>query len=154
MSYLNLFKEKNIISELKTSDKRGIIEEMVDYAISKSLLAKTKRKTVIEALLEREKMGSTGLGKGIAIPHVKIKGFTGELALLGRSRPGVDFKSIDGEPVHIFFLLVSAAKDADKHLSILQWISGLARHQDFKRFIVGAANAKEILGILSEITST
>jgi mannitol/fructose-specific phosphotransferase system IIA component (Ntr-type) len=151
MNHLNLFKEKNIIADLKAGDKREVLEEMVEYSIEKGLLAKTKKKAVIEALLEREKLGSTGLGNGIAIPHVKIKGFQGDLALVARSKSGIDFKSVDGEPVIIFFLLVSSTEEAENHLSILQWISGLARHQDFKSFIRGAADGKEILGILKEI---
>jgi len=151
MNHLNLFKEKNVISDLKSLDKRGVLEEMVEYAISKKLLAKTKKKTVIEALLAREKLGSTGLGNGIAIPHVKIKGFQDDLAILARSKRGVDFKSIDGEDVNIFFLIVSSTEESEKHLGILQWISGLARHQDFKSFVRGASDAKGILGILKEI---
>ena len=152
MNHLNLFKEKNIIMDLEAEDKRGVLEEMVDYAISKNLLPKAKKKTVIEALLAREQLGSTGLGNGIAIPHVKIKGFQGDLALLARSSQTVDFKSIDGEPVQIFFLILSSTEEAETHLSILQWISNLARHQDFKSFIRGAKDEKEIVGILKEIS--
>ncbi len=153
MNHLDLFKEKNIIAELQETDKRGVLEEMVDYAVSSNLLAKTKKKPVIEAIMAREQLGSTGLGNGIAIPHVKIKGFQGDMSLIGRSTRGVDFKSIDGEHVSIFFMIVSSSEDAEKHLSILQWISGLARHRDFKSFALGAADAKEILGILREIGS-
>lgn len=152
MNYLNLFKEKNIVLNLKATDKRSGIEEMVDFAIAADLLAKTKKKAVIEALMAREKLGSTGLGRGVAIPHVKIEGFSGDLALMARSSSGVEFNSIDGEAVYILFLIVSPAKDAEKHLSILQWISGLARNQDFNNFIRGASDEKEIVGILKEMS--
>ncbi len=152
MNYLNLFKEKNIILTLESTDKRSAIEEIVDSAISSDLLAKNKKKIVIEALLAREKLGSTGLGRGVAIPHVKIEGFSGDLAVLARSNKGVEFNSIDGEAVFILFLIVSPAKDAEKHLSILQWISSLARHQDFNNFIRGASDEKEIVGILKEMS--
>jgi len=83
---------------------------------------------------------------------VKIEGFSGDLAVLARSNKGVEFNSIDGEAVFILFLIVSPAKDAEKHLSILQWISSLARHQDFNNFIRGASDEKEIVGILKEMS--
>jgi len=151
MNHSDLFVEVNIIADLQATDKRSVLEEMIDYAIEKELIPKNKKKTVIEALLAREQLGSTGLGNGIAIPHVKIKGFHNDLALAARSIRGVDFKSVDGEAVNVFFLLVSSAEQADRHLSILQWISRIARHQDFKSFVRGAKDAKEIVGILKEI---
>ena len=151
MNHLSCFKEKNIISDLQATDKAGAIAEMIEYAISSGLLSKNKKKLVTESLLSREKLGSTGLGRGVAIPHVKVEGFSGDLNLLARSKQGVEFNSVDGEPVYILFLIVSPAKDAEKHLSMLQWISGLARHQDFNNFIRGAADKKEIVGILKEM---
>jgi mannitol/fructose-specific phosphotransferase system IIA component (Ntr-type) len=151
MNHLNLFKEKNVILDIKSSDKRSVLEEMIDHAIENKLLAPKKKKSTIEALLAREQLGSTGLGNGIAIPHVKVKGFADDLAILARSQNGIDFRSIDGEDVNIFFLIVSSTEDSEKHLSILQWISGLARHRDFKSFVKGATDEKEIVSILKEI---
>jgi mannitol/fructose-specific phosphotransferase system IIA component (Ntr-type) len=152
MTYSHLFKEKNIIEDVKAVEKRGVIEEMLEVAVDRGFCPKTKKKSIMEALLEREKLGSTGLGHGVAIPHVKIDGFQGQVSILARSRSGVDFNAVDGEPVNILFLLISSKKDAEGHLSILQWISRLARHQDFGSFIRNAKDSKEIFGIIKEFS--
>lgn len=153
MSYSELYQENNIIDDLESTEKRAVIEEMIDIAVSRDLCAKSKKKSILDALLEREKLGSTGLGHGVAIPHVKIDGFQGQVAILARSKSGVDFNAVDGEAVHIFFLLVSPLTDAAEHLSILQWISRMARHQDFASFVKNAKDEKEICGIIQEFSS-
>ncbi len=150
MSYSQLFKEKNIVDDVKAVEKREAIEELIDAAVSRGLCPKTKKKVILESLLDREKLGSTGLGHGVAIPHVKIDGLQGSVSLLARSKEGVDFNAVDGEAVHIFFLLISSSKDAEGHLSILQWISRLARHQDFGSFVRNAKDSKEIFSIVKE----
>jgi mannitol/fructose-specific phosphotransferase system IIA component (Ntr-type) len=150
MSYSHLFKEKNIIEDLKSVEKKALLEELIDTAVERGLCPKNKKKAVLDSMLEREKLGSTGLGHGIAIPHVKIDGFQGQTSLLARSKSGVDFGAVDGEPVYIFFILVSPLLDAAEHLSILQWISRMARHQDFVSFVKNAKDAKEMLGIINE----
>jgi mannitol/fructose-specific phosphotransferase system IIA component (Ntr-type) len=151
MSYTHLFKDVNIAEDLEATEKKAVIEEMIDLVVSRGLCPKNKKKVVLDALLEREKLGSTGLGHGIAIPHVKIEGYQGQISLLGRSKSGVDFGAVDGEPVYIFFLLVSPSVDAAEHLSILQWISRMARNQDFTSFIKNAKDTKEIVGIIKEL---
>ena len=123
MTYTHLFKEKSIIEDVQAVEKREVIEEMLDTAVTRGVCPKNKKKVILEALLEREKLGSTGLGHGVAIPHVKVDGFQGQISILARSRAGVDFNAVDGEPVNIFFLLISSSKDAEGHLSILQWLS-------------------------------
>lgn len=150
MSYSNLFKEKNIVEDLQSVEKRALLEELIDTAVDRGLCPKNKKKAVLDSLLEREKLGSTGLGHGIAIPHVKIEGFQGQTSLLARSKNGVDFGAVDGENVYVFFILVSPLLDAAEHLSILQWISRMARHQDFVSFVKNAKDAKEMLGIINE----
>ncbi len=152
MSYLQLFKENNIIEDLGAVEKKMVIEEMLDFAVSQGVFPKNKKKSTFEALLDREKLGSTGLGHGVAIPHVKIDGCQERLMLMARSKAGVDFSAVDGEPVYILFLLVSSTGHAEEHLSILQWISRMARHQDFSRFVRNAKNGKEICGILKELS--
>lgn len=150
MTYSNLFREKNIVDDLQAEEKRAVMEEMMDAAIERGLCPKSRRKVILEGLLERERLGSTGLGHGVAVPHVKIDGLQNRISILARSKRGVDFNAVDGEPVSIFFLLVSSKKDADEHLSVLQWISRLARHQDFGSFVRNAKDSKEIHSIVKE----
>jgi len=150
MSYVHLFKESNVIENLESQEKKAVIEELIETVVSRNLSPKNRKKQLIDSLLEREKLGSTGLGHGIAIPHVKIDGYQGQVAVLARSKQGVDFNAVDGEPVYIFFLLISPSVDAAEHLSILQWISRIARHQDFVSFVKHAKDSKEMLSIIKE----
>jgi len=150
MTFSHLFEENNIIEEIKATEKKAAIEEMIDIAVERGICPKSRKKSAFEAVLEREKLGSTGLGHGVAIPHVKIDGLQGQVSILTRSKEGIDFSAIDGEPVHVLFFLISATKNADEHLRILQWISRMARHQDFVKFIRNAKDTKEILGIVKE----
>lgn len=114
---------------LTAPDKEGILKELVD------ILAEVKdvgdRKAIVKALLERESLGSTGIGQGIAIPHGKTDRVKELVAVLGISRKGVNFDALDGEAVYIFFLLVAPKETAGPHLKALAQISRLLRDSYF-----------------------
>jgi PTS system fructose-specific IIC component len=104
------------------------------------------------ALLEREKLGSTGIGNGYAIPHVKHGSVKDLEVALGISRYGIDFNSIDGEPVTHVFLIVANPEAPEEYLRLLQWIAKIARNQDFTRFLRNAKDVPEILSLLREMS--
>lgn len=99
---------------------------------------------LVETLLEREKLGSTGIGDGVAIPHGKVPGLPGLLASFGRSRPGVDFRAIDGKPTHLFFALFAPENSAGAHLKALARISRLFKNPAFRAAILEAPDAAAI----------
>jgi PTS system nitrogen regulatory IIA component len=121
----DLLKEKYIELDLKEKEKTKLIAELVD------IVAKPKRrkdgKALFKAILEREKLGSTGIGNGVAVPHAKIKGIKKPLLILGRSPEGVDFDSLDGEKTYLFFMLISPQEEVGLHLKILAKISHLVK---------------------------
>lgn len=121
----DLLKEKYIELNLKQKEKTKLIAELVD------VVAKTSRikdgKALFKAISEREKLGSTAIGKGVAIPHAKIKGVKKPLLVLGRSAEGVNFNSLDGEKTYLFFLLISPQEEVGLHLKILAKISHFVR---------------------------
>ena len=108
----------------------------------------TDREKVLQAVLEREKIMSTGIGDGIAIPHGKSDAVNGLAAALGIHKRGVDFESLDGEPAYVFFLLVSPADVSGPHIKALARISRLLKNDDFKRKLIDASTAEEILEII------
>ena len=105
---------------------------------------------MIEILLERESLGSTGIGEGVAIPHGKSKEVKKILASFGRSLPGMDFQSLDGKPTHLFFLLVAPENSAGMHLKALAQISRLMKDQTFRKRLMEANIGEEIYSVFSE----
>lgn len=130
MKITDFLDPKAIKIGIEATDKEGILKELVDVLADVKDLG-ADRKAIVKALLERENLGSTGIGQGIAIPHGKTERVTGLVAVLGISRKGVNFDALDGEPVYIFFLLVAPKDTAGPHLKALAQISRLLRDNYF-----------------------
>jgi len=137
-----------IIPGLSSNNKDGALRELV------RVLAQVERQVdedrMMEILLERESLGSTGIGEGVAIPHGKSKDVKKLLASFGRSLPGLDFQSMDGKPAHLFFLLVAPENSAGIHLRALARISRLMKDQVFRKRLMEVSSAEEIYALFSE----
>ena len=125
-----------VIPELTSKNKKEVLEELVSVIVKQNKLI--NKEELIEVLLEREKLGSTGIGDGIAIPHGKLKNIGALLASFGKSIDGVDFDSMDGKPTHLFFLLVAPENSAGIHLKALARISRLLKDSSFKQDLMEA----------------
>ncbi len=123
-----------VISDLKGTSKKEVVAELVN-ALKEANLVQDAGKAV-GVVLEREKLGSTGIGDGVAIPHGKLKGIPNILCAFGRSKEGIDFDAVDGKPVHIFFLLIAPEDSASLHLKMLSRISKILRDPSFRRSLV------------------
>src|SRR5688572_32645562 len=114
MKILDILPRENVIGEVRGSTKLEVLSELADaVSASRSAIARYR---LVEVLLEREKLGSTAIGEGIAIPHGKLPGLGSVLAAFGRSRTGVDLASLDGGPTHHFLLLVAPEDSSGAHL--------------------------------------
>lgn len=138
--------EKCMNLNLKATNKKEVLEELVDLLIKAGEI--DDREEMVKVLLEREKLGSTGIGEGIAIPHGKTRTVKKLVAAFGRSGKGVDFNSLDGEPAHLFFLLVAPHDSAGPHLKALARISRLLKEQDFREELMKAPNSEILLDII------
>ena len=147
---LDMFKVEAIIHELKASTKPDVIEEMVAAAMAGGVLPRARRQQAVEALSAREGRGSTGLGMGIAIPHAKLEGLRRHAGVVARSSEGVEFRAVDGEPVHVLVMLISPESRPEEHLSLLRWVSTLSRDPDFISFIRQARTGQDIYEVLQE----
>jgi len=103
---------------------------------------------LLETLLDREKLGSTGIGEGVAIPHGKVPGLPGLMASFGRSTPGIDFRAIDGRPTHLFFTLFAPENSAGAHLKALARISRIFKNPAFREAILKAPGADEVYRLI------
>jgi PTS system nitrogen regulatory IIA component len=149
MKILDILDKRLILPQLTSKTKEGVLRELV-HVLSQVEKQVNEDRTV-EILLERESLGSTGLGEGVAIPHGKSKEVKKILASFGRSLPGLDFQSLDGKPTHLFFLLIAPENSAGMHLKALAQISHLMKDQAFRQRLMEANSADEIYSIFSDL---
>lgn len=150
MNITDFLSKKAITTDIKSTKKEEVIKELVDLLINAGEIEKRYRNKLIEALMARESLGSTAIGQGIAIPHAKSDCVEKLVAAFGLSKMGVDFDSLDGEPVYIFFLLVAPQDSAGPHLKALARISRLLKDKYFRDNLRACQEDKAIIKIISQ----
>ena len=146
MNLLDILSPESTIVDLKGESKEDIIAELVNSLPVGDAI--TDRDQVLQAVLDREKIMSTGIGDGIAIPHGKSAAVTELVAAMGTQRRGIDFDALDGEPAFVFFLLVSPANVSGPHIKALARISRLLKNDEFKKKLIDANSAEEIIATI------
>jgi PTS system nitrogen regulatory IIA component len=142
MKLSDLIHEENVIPDLKARDKKGVLEELVDTLVERE--PTVDKSALVKVLLERERLGSTGIGDGVAIPHGKFSGLNQPSIAFGKSRKGLDFESMDGEPTHLFFLLVAPEDSASVHLKALARIAKILKNSAFRKELMEVSGREEI----------
>lgn len=140
-----------VIDDLAAADKDAVLKAIVKRVVDAKRLPKRSQDAVLERLRSREKLGSTGIGNGVAVPHVKGDEIKKLSLVVARIKAGVDYKAIDGRAVTTLFLILAPLARPEDHLQALRWISGLARNADFRRFFLAAADAAAIRELLTEM---
>ena len=148
MKVSDLLEEKFIINGFKGETKEEIIMELVD--LFKDDQRTSNLDDVKFCVLEREKIMSTGVGKGFAIPHGKTNSITDILAAFGKSEKAIDYNALDGEPVYLVFLLVGKDAFVGKHIKLLSRISRLMNSDEFRKKLMNAKEKNEIVKIFKE----
>ena len=146
MKIIDLLDPKCILPDLQAANKRGVLEELATALVSGH--KEVTLQAVVEVLLERERLGSTGIGDNIAIPHGKLPQLSRMLLGFGRSLKGVDFDSMDGKPSHLFFLLLAPVNSSGLHLKALAKISRMLMSQTFREGLMESKGAEEILRLI------
>ena len=148
MKIVDFLNEKAVLANLKATNKEGVIRELVD------ILAKAEgirnKEELVTVLLNREALGSTGIGQGVGIPHGKTDAVKKLVAAFGICHQGVNFDALDGEPVFIFFLLVAPEDSAGPHLKGLARISRLLKDKFFRESLKQMTDEKSILRLIRE----
>jgi PTS system nitrogen regulatory IIA component len=148
MKIMDFLNKKAVSVNIKSTDKEGVIRELVGL-LSNATEVKNKE-DLINSVLAREALGSTGIGQGIGIPHAKSQNVKELVAAFGLSKNGVDFDSLDGEPAHIFFLLLAPEESAGPHLKALARISRMLKDKYFRELLRKAKDENEVLHIIQE----
>lgn len=150
MKFSDFVKTEAIKSELTASDKESVIRELVQSLVDSDQLANDDQESIVQAILKREELGSTGIGRGIAVPHTKHPSVPHPVGTVGVSGAGVDFQSLDGEKVQLFFMLISPPDQPNEHLRALENISKQLQDETFCRFLKQSKSAADIQQILEE----
>ncbi|PLX15745.1 MAG: PTS sugar transporter subunit IIA [Candidatus Muiribacterium halophilum] len=146
MELSNVLREDAIIMDIKSKDKDSIIEELIDSLKEKNIIScgDSFKKSVIA----REKLGSTGIGKGIAIPHGKVQGLDEVVLSLGLSKTGVDFDALDDKKVHCIFLIGASPEKSSGYLQVLAKLSRMVRYPEFRDKLINSKNPKDVIDII------
>jgi mannitol/fructose-specific phosphotransferase system IIA component (Ntr-type) len=150
MKLMDFIVKGAILADMKADTTRGAIDEMVGALVKSKAVPEEQRKKVVDAILKREKKGTTGFGNGVAIPHAKHEGVDGVVGMLARSGAGIDFAALDGQPVHLFFLLLSNPDKPEDHLKAMEHIFRSIKNDNLRRFMCQAASREELLELLRE----
>jgi mannitol/fructose-specific phosphotransferase system IIA component (Ntr-type) len=150
MKFADFVSTDAIRAKLAADDKEGVIREMTQSLADSGKVAAGELEGIVRAILKREELGSTGIGRGVAVPHTKHSSVGRLVGTVAISQAGVDFDSLDGEKVQLFFLLISPPDRPGDHLRALENISRQLRNDTFCRFLKQAKSADEIKTLLEE----
>jgi mannitol/fructose-specific phosphotransferase system IIA component (Ntr-type) len=150
MKFADFICREAVIAQLSAQDKEGAIREMVQALCRAGKVDQQQFESIVKAILKREELGSTGIGRGVAVPHTKHPSVDRLVGSVAVSSHGVDFASLDGEAVYVFFLLVSPPDRPGDHLRALENISRQLRDDTFCRFLKQAKSVEDIDTLLNE----
>ncbi len=145
MKILEVLHKETILTDLKSTDKKGVLEELV---VPVAKMTGIDREKLVRIIMERERLGSTGIDGGIGIPHGKLKELNSPVIGFGLSKKGVNFESMDGKPTHIFFLLCTPENSTGLHLKLLARISRLLKNDGLKKKLKTISTKEEVISII------
>jgi mannitol/fructose-specific phosphotransferase system IIA component (Ntr-type) len=156
MTFWKLFKVKACSIQLAANEKEPVLREIVAMMITGGVLPSSLQERGVDALTTREALASTGVGGGIAVPHVQLPGLEQVAMNLCVHPRGVEWGAVDGQPVQVFFTVLRPTKhgplhDPERHLEMMRWIARLARSADFRRFAANTTSRGELIELLKEM---
>lgn len=153
MKFSDFVATEAIRSHVDADTKEGVIREMARALVDAGKIAASDEESIVKAIMKREDLGSTGIGRGVAVPHTKHPSVNRLVGTVAVSPQGINFDSLDGEPVHLFFLLVSPPDRPGDHLRALENISRQLRDDAFCRLLKAAKTPEDIQHLLEEADS-
>ena len=148
MKITDILKKEHIIENLVSTDKESTLDELSSFLKDKGMVP--NKETLQSALMEREALGSTGIGENVAIPHAKISAIDQIITVFGRSIKGIEFDSLDKEPVHFIYLVLAPMNSSGQHLKVLARISRLLKNKSLRESIISATEANQIYAIIAD----
>lgn len=153
MKLSQIISKEAIIPALQSAERDEVIKDLVGALVEAGAIAKKYQDEIIKSVLERERKGSTGFGKGVAIPHVKHSSVKKLSAAIGISHQGIDFAALDRQPVYSVFLLMSPADDPEAHLRAMEVIFKNLSQDNFRRFLRQSTSVEDVWTLLEDADS-
>jgi nitrogen PTS system EIIA component len=150
MNLCDCFVKEAVVVDLKATDRNGVIRELVTSLVEAGQIDSNDQDALARSIIQRENQGSTGFGKGVAVPHVKHAAVRSMIATIGRSVGGVDFAALDRAPVYIVVMLLSPADQPDEHLAAMETVFRYLQRDNFRRFLRQAETQDEIADLIKE----
>ena len=150
MKLTDLINERTATAQVRSQERDEVIRELIDMLIADGVADASLRDELVELVLKREQMGSTGFGCGVAVPHVKHDGITRMAAAVGISHDGIDFNALDKQPVYAVFLLISPKSKPEEHLQAMEAIFNQLSNEAFRRTLRQSTDASEIVHVLKQ----
>lgn len=150
MKLADFIVKEAIVPELKAHDRDGVIRELVTSLAAAKAIAPGDVDAIVKAIVDREKIGSTGFGKGVAVPHVKHPAIKKRIGVVGRSTVGVDFAALDQAPVYSVIMLLSPPNSPDGHLQAMEKIFKSLQEETFRRFLRQSDTRQKIVELIEE----
>ncbi|MEN0020746.1 MAG: PTS sugar transporter subunit IIA [Planctomycetota bacterium] len=150
MKLRDIVVEQAIRPSLTATDRDGVVAELVDALVEAGVTGSASRDDLVKSVLAREEKGSTGFGKGVAVPHVKHSGLEGMAGAIGLSQAGIDFAALDKQPVYVVFVLLSPDAKPEDHLHAMEVIFRNLSLPNFRRFLRQATTVEEVMTLLDE----
>jgi nitrogen PTS system EIIA component len=148
MKIVDLIRRDMVLSDLAADDKPSVIRELARHLAERT--SSVDEDDLSRVLIDREELASTAIGEGVAVPHGKMRRVDGIVACLGRSRRGVDFGSMDGQPTHLFFVMVAPESSTGAHLKALARISRVFKDGQFRRRLLEAPDGDAMYEIIAQ----
>ena len=148
MKITDILKKEHIIDNLVSTDKASTLEELSSFLKNRGLVS--NKETLLNALMGRELLGSTGIGENVAIPHAKISEIDQIITMFGRSIKGIEFDSLDKKPVHFIYLVLAPMNSSGQHLKVLARISRLLKNKPLRESIISATETNQIYSIIAD----
>ncbi len=151
MALADYLHEEAICMDLESRERDEVIRTLLDRLVAGGLMPGDLVKGVLRAILNRERLGSTAIGRGVAVPHARLEGLERILVAFGYSPDGVEFNALDGEPVRQVFLVIAPKGSADEYVGVMERITRLVQNADFRRFVSRLESADALLELVEEM---
>lgn len=153
MALVDYLSESTVCMELQGQEREEAIRSLLEQVVDGRLMSQDLVDKAMSRIIDREKLGSTAIGKGVAVPHARLDGLDKPVVAFGYSSRGVEFNALDGEPVHEVFLVVAPRDHTDEYVAIMESITRLVQDPDFRRFAAQSSNAREVIELVAEMSS-